>query len=305
MRLLCKRHFLWLGSPALILTLGFVFGARTQASHFDFRYPARGGFDAIAQGGAATYYIDPAIPETPDNLHKTAIRAVHGRWNQTRNGGYNSYASETTTKVNWQQIQWRRISDPVFGTYMYYGPSASNCNFGNQAPWCRTEIIGQFTPPPHEGALAHELGHAIFDLADHSFIYDCSTLMSTCWTDLNGPTSNDARSARRQYGIPDGATFFPNWGGGSTDYICWYDNSVAESYHRVWLWKQNAGGGWDAMHSHDVAAQAGDQNWMCFGEDIYSELGTGNYLYGVWTYNQFSNGISGEQFGGFSNSGSQ
>ncbi len=61
-----------------------------------------------------------------------------------------------------------------------------------------------------------------------------TTLMGGCYDILNGvPTASDAHSGRRFYGIPDNLQIFFNYGGSSTDWICWDDNSLYETAHAL------------------------------------------------------------------------
>jgi hypothetical protein len=297
-----RRHWNWLVSVAFAIVVAIVLNSGSQASHFgDSRYSSN-GFHNIAQGNTVSYHIDPNAP------NPGLARNAHAAWNATRAQGYVNYAVESSTRTNWQQVQWNHLAQEnpptqTWGTLIWRGPQG-NCNL-NPGPqtYCYSDITEPLDSNGTLGAMVHELGHALFGLADH-IDGDCSTVMSGCWIYLTGPTSSDARAARRFYGIPDDPQFYPNYGGGTTSYICWNDNSVSETQYQVDLWKYN--NGWQYLHSHTINRNLTEQlaeGWACFGENIGAEAGSGFYIYGVYGYNQFANGYTGWQFGGFSNNG--
>ncbi len=126
--------------------------------------------------------------------------------------------------------------------------------------------------------------------------------MSSCLYDLPGPTANDTHGGHLVYGIPDDVSFFPNWNGGATDFVCWTDNSNVETGFTVDLWKYV--NGWQPQHAHSVAPNSAG-GWTCFSEEISGELGPGTYLYRVYVGNSYPNGVTGSQFGGFTEAGIQ
>jgi hypothetical protein len=291
-----------LGSVVVALAAGMLTGSQGWASHFgDARYPAN-GFDDIANGGAITYHIDPTAS------YPTVARNAHNAWNVGRAQGYVNYATETFTRTNWQQVQWNHAGPcppGVCGTYIYRG-TQGNCNL-NPGPqrYCYSLELEPLLATANGGAHVHELGHGIFGLADH-FDGDCATIMSGCWFYMTTPTAGDVTAGHRFYGIPDAPSFYPNWGGGATDYICWNDNSTAEWQYWVGLWRYT--GTWQFLHWHYLSRSPGEtagEGWTCFSEDIMTEAGPGTYLYSIYANNSFPGAGGGLQLGGFSNVGTQ
>lgn len=299
MRLSRLARWNWSVSVVLALAAGILVGSRAWASHFgDARYPAN-GFDDIASGGSLTYHIQSTAPYPP--IARTAQTA----WNVTRAQGYVNYADETFTRVNWQQVQWDHLAPCPpnnCGTLIWRG-TQGNCNL-NPGPqrYCYSLILEPLQADATVGAHIHELGHAMFGLADH-FDGDCATIMSGCWFYLTAPTASDVTAAHRFYGIPDTPSFFPNWGGGATDYICWNDNSTAEYQYWLGLWRYD--GGWQFVRWQFLSRTPGEtagEGWNCFADNITVP---GTYLYSVYANNSFPGAVGGLQFGGFSNAAAQ
>lgn len=297
-----RRHWKWLVSGVLALLVGTLVGARTEASGWDLtRYPSN-GFRSIAEGNAATFYIVTGNFTSGD---QATIGQAHGAWNNTRakNLALN-YMVQSGTQSNWQQNHVYRSSTltPEYGALQDRGTATSCLGSPPPGQFCRTHtLVRSNVAPVNVGGLIHELGHNLFGLADHGSDPMCTTIMGPCWGTLTAPTTSDAHSGRRFYSIPDDLSVFPNYGGGTVDYVCWTDNSISENIYRLSVWKWH-GSGWVWQHTHNVARSGSEttsEGWTCFGEDVAGELGAGFYLYGVEGHNQFSDGLNAWQHGGF------
>jgi hypothetical protein len=298
MRLLRHARWNWLISIVVALAAGMLAGSQGWASHFgDTRY-LNNGFENIGAAGSISYHIQPTAPYPP------IARTAQDAWNIGRAQGYINYANETFTRSNWQQVQWNHVVCPPAncGTGIWRG-TQSSCNYvPGPVRYCYSEVDEPLLSTATIGAHIHELGHAMFGLADH-FDGDCATVMSGCWFYFTAPSASDVTAAHRFYGIPDNPSLFPDWGGGATDFICWNDNSTAEWQYWVGVWR-DTGSGWLFHHWHYLSRTPGEtagEGWTCFSEDLRVEGGPGYYLYSLYANNAFSGAPGGLQFGGFSN----
>ncbi len=262
-----------------------------ESSHFTYRYPGA-GWTGIAAGSYEGFAINPSLVgyNSAGADTRRAVRDAAAAWNNTR--AWPAYIVEGGYP---QVIKFDGIGGGTLISRKPIGGSCSTTNplFGEHCfSW--TWLGDNLAQGPLQGSLVHELGHALGSMTDHTD-GSCYTVMSSCWFNLRAPTTADSLGMKRIVGIPDLPILA--WLAGTTNTATSLarDNSLSDISNKFDLWRWN-GSQWVYLHSH---TGSNDTAAYRLTENVVAEAGCGYYLYGIWAYNSFVNGITGWQFAGF------